>query len=53
MEHFRNIRQNDNTHRVGCHFISNYHNRLNDISDYIFDFIYAHPDIAMLAEVED
>ena len=53
MEHFRNIRQNNDTHLVGRHFNSHNNNGLNDISVCILDFIHAHPDSLTGSEYRD
>ena len=53
IEHFRNIRQNNDTHILGRHFNSHNHNGLNNISVYILDFIHAHPDSLTVSEYRD
>ena len=53
MEHFRNIRQNNDIHIVGRHYNSRNHEGLNDLKVYVLDFIHAHPDSDTAAEVRN
>ena len=53
MEHFRNIRQNCQTHIVGHHYNSHGHNGLRDIRVHILDFIPVHPESMTATQVRD
>ena len=53
MEHFRNVRQNCQTHIVGRHYNSHGHNGLRDIRVYILDFIPVHPESMTATQVRD
>ena len=53
MEHFRNIRQKNDIHIVGRHYNSRDHEGLSDLNVYVLDFIHAHRDIDIAAEVRN
>ena len=53
MEHFRSIRQNNNTLMVSRHYNSTGHNGIDDVRIYILEFINAHPDSALAARTRD
>ena len=53
MEHFRSIRQNNNTLMVSRHYNSTGHNGIEDMRVYILEFINAHPDSAIAARTRD
>ena len=53
MEHFRNIRQQCQTHIVGRHYNSQGHGWLRDVRVYVLDFMPAHPESMVAATMRN
>ena len=53
MEHFRNIRQQCQTHIVGRHYNSNTHQGVEDVEVFVLEFISAHPESANATHLRD